>query len=74
MKQVIENIRSKPAHHRDRIVWIIAAIAAGVLFIVWMIVGNGRKVTTDENFFQDFSQGVDEGKDIVPQDINVNSN
>ena len=74
MKKIIDNIRNKPAHHRDRIVWICAAIAAGVLFIVWMIVGNGRKVTTDENFFQDFSQGVDEGKDIVPQDINVNSN
>ncbi len=74
MKQVIENIRQKPAHHKDRIVWICAAIAAGILLIVWMIVGNGRKTTTDENFFQTFNQGVDEGKDIVPQDIDAATN
>jgi hypothetical protein len=74
MKKIIEKIRSKPEHHRDRIVWICAAIAAGILLITWMIVGNGRKVTTDENFFDSFNEGVQEGNNIVPQDINLNSN
>ena len=69
MRKVIENIRNKPPHHRDRIVWIVAAIAVGLLFIIWLIVGNGRKTTPDENFFQTFNQGVDDGKDIVPQDL-----
>jgi hypothetical protein len=74
MKNVIENIRNKPEHHRDRIVWICAAIFTGLLLIVWMIVGSGRKTTTDESFFQTFNQGVEEGKTVVPQDINANLN
>lgn len=67
MKKVIENIRNKPPHHRDRIIWICAAIAIGLLLIVWLLVGNGRKTTPDKNFLQDFQQGVDEGKTLVPQ-------
>lgn len=69
MKKVIENIRNKPEHHRERIIWICAAVFAAVLLIVWMIIGNGRKTTTDESFFQTFNQGVEEGKEIVPQDL-----
>ena len=71
MKQIIENIRNKPDHHKDRIVWIIAAIATGLLLIIWLIVGNGRPTTTDDNFFETLNQDVEEGKDIVPANINI---
>lgn len=69
MKKIIENIRSKPDHHKDRIIWVYAAIVAAILFIAWMIVGNGRKTTTDESFFQKFNEGVQEGKDVVPEEL-----
>lgn len=73
MKKVLENIRSRPAHHRDRIVWICAAVAAAILLLAWALVGSGRKTTPDGNFFQTFQQGIDEGKNIVPApDNNTN--
>jgi hypothetical protein len=68
MKKVIENIRSRPVHHQNRIVWISAGVAVALLLIIWMIVGNGRKTTPDENFFQNFQQEVQSGKNIVPAD------
>ncbi len=70
MKKIIENIRSKPEEHRDRIIWIIAAIVAGLLLITWLVVGNGKRAGEDQNFFQTFSEGLNEGKNIVPQEIN----
>lgn len=69
MKKIIENIRSKPDHHKDRIIWVCAAIVAGILLIAWMIVGNGRKINNDQNFFQTFNEGVQEGRDAVPQEL-----
>lgn len=72
MKKVLHNIRNKPAHHRDRIVWICALVAVAILLIIWLIVGNGRKTNTNQGFFQNFQQGVDDGKTLVPQSINAN--
>ncbi len=66
MKNVIHHVRSKPSHVRDRIIWICAGVAVAILLIVWAIVGNGRKIDTNESFFQDFNQGVNEGKNILP--------
>ena len=63
MKKIIHHIRSKHPQQRDRYIWIIAAISIGVLLIIWAIVGNGRKANPDENFFQSFDQGLQEGKD-----------
>lgn len=71
MNNVIEKIRNKPEHHRDRIVWICAAIAVIILIVAWMIIGNGHKQTSDENFFQTFNQGVEEGKNVVPPPTDV---
>lgn len=69
MNSVIEKIRSRPEHHRDRIVWICGLIAVALLLIIWAIVGNGRKSTPDQNFFQTFNQGFEEGKNVVPADL-----
>lgn len=70
MKKVIENIRNRPEHHQNRIVWISAIIAIALLLTIWAIVGNGRKTIPDQNFFQTFQQGIDEGKNIVPAPTN----
>lgn len=71
MKQIIENIRNKPSHHRDRIVWICAAIAAILLIAVWLIVGNGHKDNKNQSFFQTFNEGVEEGKNVIPSNVNA---
>jgi hypothetical protein len=67
MKKIIHHIRSKPSHQRDRYVWIIAGIAVAVLLIIWMVVGNARKTVPDENFFEDFNQGLEEGKNTFEE-------
>ena len=62
MQQIIDNIRNKPHHKRNQIIWAIAAVVVVLLIIVWMIVGNNRK-STDSNFFQSINQDFNEGKD-----------
>ncbi len=66
MKQVIHNIRNKPDHHKNRIIIISAAIAVGVLLLIWAAVGNGHRGQTDENFFQTFNEEVKQNKDTLP--------
>jgi hypothetical protein len=67
MKKIIHNIRQKPSHHRDRIIWIAALVAVLILLGVWAIVGNGRRITPDQNFFQSLNQGLEEGKNTFPE-------
>ncbi len=62
MQQLIENIRSKPHHKRNQIIWAIAAVVAVLLIAAWLIVGNNKKPDAG-NFFQSFNQGFQEGKD-----------
>lgn len=66
MKKIIHNIRSKPNHHKNRVILITAAIAVGILLLVWAAVGSGRKMHPDESFFQTFNQDVQENKKIFP--------
>lgn len=66
MKQVIHNIRQQPEHHKNRIILISAAVAVGILLLVWAAVGNGRPTQPDENFFNTFNQDIQEGKDTLP--------
>ena len=66
MRKVIHSIRQKPDHHKNRIIWLIAAAAIVLLLIIWAIVGSGRKLNPDENFFQTFNQDLEEGKTIIP--------
>lgn len=77
MKQIIENIRSKPDHHKNRIMLITVLVAIGVLLIIWAIVGNGRRIIPDENFFQTFNSDVQTGQTntaAIPLDVNTNNN
>jgi hypothetical protein len=68
MHQVIHNIRQRPDHHKNRIILISAAVAVGILLLVWAAVGSGRKTKPDENFFQTFSQDLQNSKDTFPED------
>lgn len=67
MKKIIENIRQKPDHQKNRIILIVTASAAIVLVIIWAIVGipkrNGRNTDVIDNFTTD----VEEGKDDLPK-------
>jgi hypothetical protein len=64
MKHVINHIRRQPHHKRNQIVWICAAIAAGLMLIIWLAVGNPNRGQTDQNFFQSFNQGLKEGNNL----------
>jgi hypothetical protein len=68
MRKVIHNIRNRPDHHKDKIIWLSAAVAIALLLAVWALVGNGRPTTPDENFFQNFNEDLEEGKNIIPAD------
>ncbi len=68
MRRVINNIRNKPDHHKDRIIWATAGIALVILLSIWMIVGNGGKTSTEKNFFQSFSEDLEDGKNDIPAD------
>ena len=68
MRKVIHNIRNRPDHHIDRIIWISIAVAIGLLLIIWMIVGNGRKTAPDSSLFQSFGKNVETGKNTFPAD------
>ncbi len=77
MKQMIENIRNRPDHHKNRIVLIVVAAAIVILLIIWAIVGNGRRVVPDENFFQSFNSDIQSSQTnsgAIPTDVNSNSN
>jgi hypothetical protein len=67
MKKLLHNIRNRPEHKRDQIVWIVAAASVGLLLIIWAIVGNGRKTTVDDSFVENFSAGLEEGKNTFDQ-------
>ncbi|HEX3095963.1 MAG TPA: hypothetical protein VHQ20_02475 [Patescibacteria group bacterium] len=74
MKETIEKIRQRPDHHKDRIIWVTAAVAVAVLLIIWAIVGNGRRTTVDNNFFQTFNQDVQSTQTNIPDPLDVNAN
>ena len=68
MKKVIHNIRQKPDHHKDKIIWLTAGAVVILLLVIWAIVGNGRKDGKDQSFFQTFNEDMEEGKTILPPD------
>lgn len=67
VKKFIRHVRSKPEHKRDHYIWIIVGVAAALLIIIWMIVGNGRKSSPDENFFETFNHGLEEGRNTFTE-------
>jgi hypothetical protein len=68
MKKVIHNIRQRPDHHKNQIIWIAAGAVIVLLLVIWAIVGNGRKDGKDQNFFQTFNTDVEAGKNTLPAD------
>lgn len=58
----IEKIRSKPHAEKIRIIWIIVAVVAALLVLVWVLTARYYKhVKTDTTLFDTIGQGI---KDI----------
>lgn len=70
MKKVIENIRSKPHAHRDKIVKICVVVALVFMFIVWILVGNDKQEgleQTDQGFFDLVRIEYDKARETINQ-------
>lgn len=67
MSKLIENIRQKPDHHKNRIVWTIIGIAAGLLLIIWAIIGIPQREGKSTDVIDEFSNNLDESKDTLPK-------
>ena len=67
MKKLIENIRQQPHHQKSRIVWIIAGCVAGLLLIVWAIIGIPDREGGNTDVIKQFSNDIEENKDTLPQ-------
>ncbi len=67
MPQFIDNIRQQPDHHKNRIIWIIIAIAAGILLIIWAIVGIPKREGSTTDVIDEFNKNVNDSKDDLPK-------
>lgn len=67
MSKLIENIRQKPDHHKNRIVWTIIGITAGILLILWAIIGIPQREGKSTDVIDEFSTNLDESKDTLPK-------
>ncbi len=67
MSKLIENIRQKPDHHKNRIVWTIIGITAGLLLIIWAIIGIPQREGKSTDVIDEFSNNLDESKDTLPK-------
>lgn len=67
MKKLIENIRQKPDHHKNRIIWTIIGVTAGLLLIIWAIIGIPQRNGNTTDIIDQFSSDVNESKDTLPQ-------
>ena len=67
MSKLIENIRQKPDHHKNRIVWTIIGITAGILLILWAIIGIPQREGKSTDVIDEFNTNLDESKDTLPK-------
>ncbi len=67
MSKLIENIRQKPDHHKNRIVWTIIGITAGLLLIIWAIIGIPQREGKSTDVIDEFNTNLDESKDTLPK-------
>ncbi len=67
MKKIIENIRQKPEHHKNRIIWIIVGVAAVILLIIWAIVGIPDRNGKSTDVINKFNSDVDSSKGTLPK-------
>lgn len=67
MKKLLDNIRQKPDHYRNRIILIITGSAALALIIIWMIIGIPERSGKGTDVIDEFGTNVEESKDTLPQ-------
>lgn len=67
MKDLIEKIRQKPAHEKNRIILISIISAAVILIIIWIIIGiPTRSVPKDGDAIDNFNSSFEENKNTFP--------
>lgn len=69
IKKIVHNIRNKPPEKRDKYIWVITIAVAGLLFMIWMLVGNGNPKHSDSDFVQNFEKNLGEGKQIIDPNL-----
>lgn len=67
MKKIIENIRQKPDHHKNRIILVITGSVALLLVIAWIIIGIPDREGKNTDVIDDFTTNVEESKDTLPK-------
>ena len=67
MSKLIENIRQKPKKKKNRIVWTIIGITAGILLILWAIIGIPQREGKSTDVIDEFNTNLDESKDTLPK-------
>ncbi len=67
MPQFIDNIRQQPEKEKNRIIWIILGIAAGILLIIWALVGIPKREGKTTDIIDSFNDNVNESKDDLPK-------
>ena len=67
MSNIIDNIRKEPIQNRNRVVWIITGIVAGILLIIWAIVGMPHRDGKTTDVINEFSNDIENNKDVLPQ-------
>lgn len=67
MNKLIESIRQKPDHHKNRIVWIIIGITAALLLTIWAIIGIPNREGKNTDVIDQFSTDVEDSKDTLPK-------
>lgn len=67
MKQLIANIRNKPQHHKNRIVFITIIGVVAFMLVLWAIVGMPPRKGVSGDIIYNFNQEVDENQDNLPE-------
>jgi uncharacterized membrane protein YvbJ len=66
MEKLVEKIRQKPHHEKNRII-LISIIAVVIILIgIWIVIGIPTRNSSDGDVINDFSSSFEESKDALP--------
>lgn len=67
MSKIIDNIRQQPDHHKNRLIWIIVGIVAGILLIIWAVIGIPQRNGKSTDVINQFNSDLNSNKDALPK-------
>ncbi|MEZ4180302.1 MAG: hypothetical protein R3B41_02150 [Candidatus Doudnabacteria bacterium] len=76
MKQILENIRNKPDHKKERLIWIIVGIVVLGMLILWIFSLNDLSKPTSKSteIIEQVSTDAQNSQDQFPDLFNQQSN